>query len=472
MNNKFKISDIQKDLNEKKISCFDFVKFCLDKIKKDNLNDFISVFEEDSLSQAKIFDQKISRGEKLNNLEGIPIAIKDNILVKNYKSTCASKMLANYIASYDAYVIKKLKQKGAIIIGKTNMDEFAMGSSNETSFFGPVLNPYDRKRVSGGSSGGSAVAVSSSHCVFALGSDTGGSVRQPASFCGVCGFKPSYGRISRNGLVSLASSLDQIGIMTNSVEDSAYCFNLISGKDDFDMTSLNSKPVDISKIKKSLKNVCIGIPKNYYQLVIDKDISKSFEETIKNIKKLGIKIKEIDMSFMDDALAVYYIIQPAETSSNLARYDGFRYGFDSKIYETLSSAYENNRTIGMGDEVKRRILIGTYVLSSGYKDAYYNRAKLVQNDIKNKFNKIFKNVDFILTPTSPTKAFEVGEKIKDPLTMYFSDIFTVSVNIAELPAISVPMKSNDLPMGLQIIGKFMDEENVLRLAWNIEKLIS
>ncbi len=468
MENKITISSIQKDLNEKKISCYNLVKSCLDKIKKDNLNDFISIFEEGSLEHAKKIDEKISQGKKLDNLEGVPIAIKDNILIKGYKSTSGSKMLSDYVASYDAYVVKKLKRSGAIIIGKTNMDEFAMGSSSETSFFGPVLNSHDRSRVPGGSSGGSAVSVASGHCVFSLGSDTGGSIRQPASFCGVCGLKPSYGRVSRSGLISLSSSLDQIGVFANSVEDCAISFNTILGKDNSDMTNVNSEEVNISKIKSKLKNMSVGIPKNYYQLVIDKDIAKSFEENIKILKSLNVKIKEVDMSFMDEALAVYYIIQPAEASSNLARYDGFRYGFDSKNYDSLSNAYENNRTIGYGDEVKRRILIGNYVLSSGYKDAYYNRAKLVQQDIKNKFNKIFKNVNFLLTPTSPTKAFKIGEKIKDPLTMYFSDIFTVAVNIAGLPAISIPMKTDGLPMGLQIIGKFMDEEDVLNLAWNIE----
>ena len=378
-------------------------------------------------------------------------------------------MLSNYVASYDAYVIKKLKQSGVIILGKTNMDEFAMGSSNETSFFGPVLNPHDRKRVSGGSSGGSAVSVASGHCAVALGSDTSGSIRQPASFCGVCGLKPSYGRISRNGLISLASSFDQIGPIANSSLDCAILFNVIVGKDDDDATNLNTKKVNIRNIKSKIKNITIGIPKNFDNFVTDKNILESFDKLIKDLRGAKIKIKEINMSFIDEALAAYCIIQPAESSSNLAKYDGFRYGFDSKVYDSLDDAYKKNRTMGMGDEVKRRILIGNYVLSSGYKEAYYNRAMLVQGDIKNKLNEIFKNVDFIITPTTPTKAFKIGEKLKDPLKMYFSDIFTVSASIADIPAISIPLKSNDLPIGLQIMGKYMDEENVLKLAWNLEK---
>ncbi len=469
MSNIFTIEKINNDLNEGHISCVDLIKSCIEKIKIDNLNDFITIFENDAIESARLIDKKIAQGEKLNLLEGIPVAIKDNILIKNKKCTAASKTLDDYVASYDAYVIEKLKSSGAIIIGKTNMDEFAMGSSNETSFFGPVLNPHDKNCVPGGSSGGSAVSVASNHCVISLGSDTGGSIRQPASFCGVYGLKPSYGRISRNGLISLASSLDQIGVIANSVEDCAISFNAILGRDKKDMTSLHTKQVNISKIKSELKNISVGIPKDFYKLAIDNDILESFKKLIENLKSAKIKIKEIDMSFMDEALSVYYIIQPAEASANLAKYDGFKYGFDSKVYDSLKNAYENNRTIGMGDEVKRRILIGTYVLSSGYKDAYYNKAKLVEDDIKDKFNKIFKSVDFILTPTTPTKAFKIGEKIKDPLTMYFSDIFTVSVNIAGLPAISIPMKSDDLPIGLQIIGKFMDEENILRLAWNLDK---
>ncbi|MDD4290147.1 MAG: Asp-tRNA(Asn)/Glu-tRNA(Gln) amidotransferase subunit GatA [Patescibacteria group bacterium] len=469
MNQKFTIEQINRDLNTKSISCVDLIRSCIEKIKIDALNDFISIFEDDAIEQAQKIDEKIKSGKKLEFLEGVPVAIKDNILVKNKKCTAASKMLANYIASYDAHVIEKLKNSGVIILGKTNMDEFAMGSSNETSFFGNVLNPHDKTRVPGGSSGGSAASVSANHCVFSLGSDTGGSIRQPASFCGVCGLKPSYGRVSRSGLISLASSLDQIGVIANSVIDCAISFNSICGRDKLDMTSFKSEILDISKIQSDVNNIVVGIPKNFHKFSIDNEILASFDNLIYNLKKAKIKVKEIDMSFMDCALSVYCIIQPAESSANLARYDGFRYGFDSKIYDSLKNAYENNRTIAMGDEVKRRILIGTYVLSSGYKDAYYNKARLVQLDIKNKFNEIFKKVDFILTPTSPSKAFKIGEKIKDPLTMYFSDIFTVSANIAGLPAISIPLKSNDLPIGLQIIGKYMDEENILHLSYNLDK---
>lgn len=315
MNNNFTIEKINRELNNKIISCVDLIKDCIKKIKSDNLNDFITIFENDSIEQAQKIDEKIKSGKKLELLEGVPIAIKDNILVKDHKTTAGSKMLSNYVASYDAYVIKKLKQSGVIILGKTNMDEFAMGSSNETSFFGPVLNPHDRKRVSGGSSGGSAVSVASGHCAVALGSDTSGSIRQPASFCGVCGLKPSYGRISRNGLISLASSFDQIGPIANSSLDCAILFNVIVGKDDDDATNLNTKKVNIRNIKSKIKNITIGIPKNFDNFVTDKNILESFDKLIKDLRGAKIKIKEINMSFIDEALAAYCIIQPAESLS-------------------------------------------------------------------------------------------------------------------------------------------------------------
>ena len=465
----FTIEKIQKSLEKKEFSCLTLVQECFTNIKKDKLNDFITLFEKEALEQAQAVDKKIAKGEKLKELEGIPIAIKDNILIKGEKTTAASKMLEDYIATYDAKVVEKLKDQGAIFIGKTNLDEFAMGASNETSAFGPVLNPHDQTRVPGGSSGGSAVAVAAQHCVFALGSDTGGSIRQPAAFCGVVGFKPSYGRVSRQGLIALSSSLDQIGPLTNSVEDATLVFNSILGKDEKDMTSLKSEKISISKIKKPIKDKVIAYPKNYYELSIDQEIKDSFQDLLQKIKEAGIKTKAVDLSFMNEALAVYYIIQPAEASTNLARYDGIRYGFSKKDAQDLLETYLTNRDIGFGQEVKRRIMIGTYVLSAGYRDAYYNTAKKVQADIKFRFQKIFKDVDAIILPTTPSLAFKLNEKFNDPLTMYLADIFTVAVNIAGLPAISLPMNKKPLPIGLQVIGDFQEEENLLNIAYNLEQ---
>jgi len=345
-----------------------------------------------------------------------------------------------------------------------------MGASNETSYFGSVLNPHDKTRVPGGSSGGSAAAVAARHCVFALGSDTGGSIRQPASFCGVVGFKPSYGRVSRNGLMALSSSLDQIGPLANSVEDSVIAFNSILGKDKNDMTTIESNKIDLEKIKKPIKNKVIGFPKDYYELSIDQEIKDSFKESLKKLEEAGVKTKEVDLSFMDAALAVYYIIQPAEASTNLARYDGIRYGFNQEKAKDLLDSYLTNRDLGFGKEVKRRIMIGTYVLSEGYRDAYYNTAKKVQADIKFRFQEMFKDVDAIVLPTTPSTAFKLNEKFNDPLTMYLADIFTVAVNIAGLPAISLPISKEPLPIGLQVIGNFMDEESVFNFAYQIEQM--
>ena len=467
----FTINKIKEDLENKIFSCQELVQNFLIKIEKDKLNDFINLFAEEAVARAKKIDLKIKAGKKLEQLEGIPIAIKDNILIKDKISTGASHILENYIATYDAYVIEKLQDKGVIFLGKTNLDEFAMGTSNETSYFGPVLNPHDKTRVPGGSSGGSATAVASHHCVFALGSDTGGSIRQPAAFCGVTGFKPSYGRISRNGLMSLASSLDQIGPLTNSVEDALVVFNSISGKDHHDMTSQESNLIDLKNIKKDIKQKIIGVPKDYYDLSIDQEIRNNFQKTINQLKNAKVKVKEVDLSFLDAALAVYYIIQPAEASTNLARYDGLRYGLNQNHGKDLLEVYLKNRGEGFGQEVKRRIMIGTYVLSEGYQDAYYNQAKKVQQDIKYRFKKIFQDVDAIILPTTPSMAFKLKEKFNDPLTMYLSDIFTVAINISGLPAISIPTgQSNNLPIGTQIIGDFMQDEKVLNIAYNMEKL--
>jgi len=465
----FTIKKIKQNLVNKEFSCQDLVKECFSNIKKDKLNDFISLFEKQALQQAQAIDQKIAQGQKLGDLEGIPVAIKDNILIKGEGATAGSKMLENYIATYDAWVIQKLRSAGVIFLGKTNLDEFAMGASNETSAFGPVLNPYDKTRVPGGSSGGSAAAVAAKHCVFALGSDTGGSIRQPASFCGIVGFKPSYGSVSRNGLMALSSSLDQIGPLVNCVEDAVSVFNYILGKDPKDMTSIESERININDLKKDIKNKVIGFPKNYYELSIDQEIKEEFKDILEKLKEAKIKIKEIDLSFLDEALAAYYIIQPAEASTNLARYDGLRYGSNNQEVQDLLEFYLANRDLGFGQEVKRRIMIGTYVLSAGYKAAYYDQAKKVQADIKFRFEKIFKDIDALILPTTPSRAFKLGEKFNDPLTMYLSDIFTVMANIAGLPAISIPTTKNPLPIGLQIIGNFKEDKKVLNIAYQIEQ---
>jgi len=464
------IREIHKGLMKKEFSTKEMVKFYLDKIKKEkDLNDFLIVTDKLALEQAEKIDDKISRREKIEKLEGIPIALKDNILVQGYKATAGSKILENYIAPYDATVVKKLKKAGAIIIGKTNMDEFAMGSSTENSAFGTVKNPTDKDRVPGGSSGGSAAAVAAGHSVVALGSDTGGSIRQPATFCGVVGFKPSYGMISRYGLIAMASSLDQIGPLAINVEDIKIVFNAIKGQDDFDSTTIDFE----SKNNHSdFENLKIGVPREYFGEGIDKDVKEGVEKAINKFTNLGFEIKEISLPYTEYALAVYYIIAPAEISANLSRYDGIKYGFSAK-QKSLIDNYLKTRASGFGDEVRRRIMLGTYVLSAGYRDAYYNKAQKVRVMIVNDFKKVFSSqdcVDFVLTPTTPTTAFKIGEK-KDPLAMYLSDIYTVPASLAGLPAISMPCgKVGNLPIGLQIIGPQFKDNLVLEIAQAFENM--
>jgi aspartyl-tRNA(Asn)/glutamyl-tRNA(Gln) amidotransferase subunit A len=464
------IEKIHKGLMKKEFSAKELVKFYLDKIKKEkDLNDFLTITDKLALEQAEKVDDKISCREKVEKLEGIPIALKDNILVQGYKATAGSKILENYIAPYDATVVKKLKAAGAIIIGKTNLDEFAMGSSTENSAFGTVKNPADKERVPGGSSGGSAAAVVAGHSVVALGSDTGGSIRQPAAFCGVVGFKPSYGMVSRYGLIAMASSLDQIGPFAKNVEDIKMIFNTIKGKDDFDSTTIDSKAKDNHF---DFENLKIGVPKEYFGEGINKDVKESVEKAINKFTNLGFEIKEISLPYTEYALAVYYIIAPAEISANLSRYDGIKYGFSAK-QKSLLDSYLQTRAKGFGDETRRRIMLGTYVLSAGYRDAYYNKAQKVRAMIVNDFKNVFSSqdqVDFILTPTTPTPAFKIGEK-KDPLAMYLSDIYTVPASLAGLPAISIPCgKIGNLPIGLQIIGPQFKDELVLGAAQSFEAM--
>lgn len=458
---------------KKKFTCVELTRAYLDKIKKENkkYNDFINLTEKLALEQAKKVDEKISKKQKLGPIEGIPIAVKDNILVEGYKTSAGSKILENYIAPYDAAVIKRLKQAGAVILGKTNLDEFAMGASTENSGFGVVKNPHDSTRVPGGSSGGSAVAVAANHCVVALGSDTGGSVRQPAAFCGVVGFKPSYGMVSRYGLIAMASSLDQIGPIAKTVEDVKLIFDVIKGKDEKDSTTVkNSKGPNYLKPTK-IKNLRIGVPKEYFGEGLDKGVREKIEEAIKRFEEIDLEIKQVNLPHTDYALASYYIVMPAEVSANLARYDGIKYGLSIKGKD-LFDQYLETRAKGFGDEVRRRIILGTYVLSAGYWEAYYGQAQKVRALVKKDFEKTFEEVDIILTPTAPTPAFKIGEK-QDPLSMYLSDIYTVSANLAGLPAISVPAGMvRKLPAGLQIIGPQFKDDLVLKTAQFYEQIAS
>jgi len=461
--NNLTIVQAHKGLLEKEFSALELTKFFLNKIKKQDkkISAFITVTDDLALSQAKEVDKLISKGKKVPILAGVPVAVKDNILVEGIKATCASKVLEDYIAPYDATCIKKLKELGAVILGKTNLDEFAMGSSTEHSAFFSTKNPHDLTRVPGGSSGGSAAAVAADLCCYALGSDTGGSIRQPASFCGVNGLKPTYGTVSRYGLIAFASSLDQIGPITKTAQDAEIVFDAISGKDELDSTSVESK---VTNYKLQITNLKIGIPKEYFIKGIDPEVEKIVKQAIKKIEEMGAKIEEISLPHTEYALPIYYIIMPSEASANLARYDGIKYGL-SKSNKDLLGVYLKSRADGFGDEVKRRIMLGTYALSAGYYDAYYLKAQKVRTLIRHDFDKAFKKVDAIFTPTSPFPAFKLGEKIKDPVSMYLSDIFTASVNLVGLPAVSVPVGSvGKLPVGLQIIGKPFEENKILEIS--------
>jgi len=442
---------------------------------KDNeIKAFLSLTKNEALQQAKKIDEKIKKGQEINLLEGIPYAVKDNMLVNKVKTTAGSKILENYTASFDATVIKRLKKQGAILLGKTNMDEFAMGSSTENSAFFTTKNPHDLERVPGGSSGGSAAAVASKMSVFALGSDTGGSIRQPAGFCGVVGFKPSYGAVSRYGLIAMASSLDIIGPFAQSVEDAEIIFKSIAGKDSMDSTSYNLEK--IHNTQRTIQNAVFGLPKEYFQKGLDEKIRKTIEGVIEKIKSQGGTIKEVSLPSTSYALPCYYIIMPAEASSNLARFDGIRYSpiiNNESQNINLHDLYFKTRGKGFGAEVRRRIVLGTYVLSSGYYDAYYKKAQQVRKLIAQEFDKVFQEVDFLITPTSPTFPFKIGEKTDDPLSMYLSDIFTVGANIAGVPAINLPCgQENNLPINMQIIGPYLSDFSLLNVTKTIEDIIS
>ena len=448
----------------------------LDRIREKDgeIGAFLTVLEREAiLAQARRVDEKIARGEDIDLLEGIPGALKDNILLRGVRATGGSKILANYIAPYDATVTERLRASGAVILGKTNMDEFAMGSSTENSAYQLTKNPHDISRVPGGSSGGSAAAVAGGMAVFALGSDTGGSIRQPAAFCGVVGIKPTYGRVSRSGLMAMASSLDQIGTFTQSVEDGAIVLSRIAGEDSLDATSaptLTNKRFE-DELTGDIKGVRIGIPEEYMNTDLDPAIKGALEDAIEKLRQLGAEIIPVSLPHTKLALAVYYIIMPAEVSSNIARLDSIRYGVEAdEARENLLDTYLQNRKQGLGAEVKRRIMLGTYALSSGYYDAYYAKAQKVRELIRQDFRTVFETVDVLFTPTTPEVAFPLGAKTSDPLTMYLSDIFTVTANLAGVPAVSLPIGEKEgLPIGGQFIANWFDEEGMLRVAHVLEQ---
>ena len=428
--------------------------------------------QKEALAQAERIDQMIARGEAIGPLAGVPIALKDNLCTEGIRTTCSSKILDGYRPPYDATVVSRLKEAGALFLGKTNMDEFAMGSSTENSAFEKTKNPWDLSRIPGGSSGGSAAAVAASEAAAALGSDTGGSIRQPAACCGVVGLKPTYGRVSRYGLVAFASSLDQIGTLTKDVTDTAALMNVIGGYDPSDSTSADLPMPDLTRaLTREVRGVRLGVPKEYFIEGMDPEVEASVTQAIETLRKRGAEVKEISLPHTEYAVAVYYLLATAEASSNLARYDGVRYGYRTPEARDLLEMYMKTRAEGFGPEVKRRIMLGTYALSAGYYDAYYKKAQQVRTLIKRDFDDALKSVDVIVTPTAPTPAFRFGEKTADPLQMYLSDIFTISVNLAGIPAISLPcgFSKGGLPIGLQILGRAFDEEGVLRVAHAYEQ---
>ena len=468
------VHELKEKLEKKELTSYEITKAYIEKIeeKEKDVQAFVTTLEKDALEKAEEIDKKIASGEIVEKLAGIPIGIKDNICTKGVKTTCSSKMLENFVAPYDATVMEKINSENLINLGKLNMDEFAMGGSTEHSYFHVTRNPWNLNKVPGGSSGGSAAAVAAGMVPWALGTDTGGSIREPASFCGVVGLKPTYGLVSRYGLVAFASSLDQVGPITKDVTDSAMLLNIITGKDKMDSTSVERPKVDYTKaLKNDVKGLKIAVPKELFAEGINEEVKESLEKAIETYKKLGAEISEVSLNIAEYALASYYIIACAEASSNLGRFDGVRYGHRAKEFNNLKELYRNSRTEGFGPEVKRRIILGTYVLSSGYYDAYYKKAQQVRTLVMNKFKSVFDNYDVILTPTSPTVAFDIGSKINDPLAMYLADICTVSVNIAGLPGISIPcgVDKEGMPIGMQLIGNRFTEETLLNAAYTFEQ---
>ena len=470
------VHELQEKIKNKELTVTEITNAYIDRIneKEKDVNAFITLLTDAASKKAKDIEEKINNGEINSDLAGIPIGIKDNICTKGVRTTCASKMLENFISPYNATIAQKLDDAGLINLGKMNMDEFAMGSSTENSAFAKTKNPWDLNTVPGGSSGGSAAAVAADLVPWALGSDTGGSIRQPASLCGVVGLKPTYGLVSRYGLVAFASSFDQIGPITKDVKDCAILLNLLAGHDEKDTTSVDMPKIDyVSKLNNNVKGRKIGVPKEFMGEGINEEVKSAFKKSIEKYKELGAEIVEFSLDIAKYCLAAYYIIACAEASSNLGRFDGIRYGYRTKNYDNLEELFVNSRSEGFGPEVKRRIILGTYVLSSGYYDAYYKKAQKVRTLIKNEFDKAFEKFDVILTPTSPTVAFESGTKSNNPLEMYLADICTVSINVAGIPAISIPcgVDSNGMPIGMQLIGNRFSESTILNAAYTFEQAV-
>ena len=470
------VHELQEKLKNKELTIKEITKAYTDRMdeKEKDVQAFVTVLKDEANKKAEEIQSKIDNGEIKGELAGIPIGIKDNICTKGIKTTCSSKMLENFVSPYDATVMEKINDENMIDLGKLNMDEFAMGSSTEHSYFKKTKNPWNLNKVPGGSSGGSAAAVASNMVPWALGSDTGGSIRLPASFCGVVGLKPTYGLVSRYGLIAYASSLDQIGSITKDVKDAAMLLNVIAGHDEKDTTSINKEKVDYLKaLKNDVKGLKIGVPKEFFGEGINQEVKQALQQAIETYKELGAKVEEFSLDIAKYSLASYYIIACAEASSNLGRFDGIRYTYRTKEFKNLKEIYKKSRSEGFGPEVKRRIILGTYVLSSGYYDAYYKKAQQVRTLVMKEFNKGFEKYDVILTPTSPTVAFDIGSKSSNPLEMYLADICTVSVNIAGLPGISIPcgVDKSGMPIGMQLIGNKFCEETILNAAYTFEQKI-
>lgn len=475
MKNLYKLtaSEIREKILNKEVKVEELVKETFERIEnvEKKVGSFVHLRKEKALEEAKVLDEKIARGEKVGALAGVPVAIKDNMISKGDITTACSKILGNYEGIYDATAVKKLKDADAIIIGITNMDEFAMGSTTKTSVHHLTKNPWDSERVPGGSSGGAAASIGAQEVYISLGSDTGGSIRQPASFCGIVGLKPTYGRVSRYGLIAFASSLDQIGPMAKSVEDIALTMNVISGADDYDATVVDCEVPDYTEfLNKDIKGMRIGVPKEYFIDGINPEVRKVMDESLEKFKELGAEIVEISLPHTKYAVPTYYVIAPAEASSNLARFDGVRYGYRSENIQNINDLYVNSRSEGFGDEVKRRIMIGTYVLSAGFYDAYFKKAQKVRAKIKEDFDKAFESVDVIFTPVSPSTAFRLDDK-KTPIELYLEDIFTISANLAGIPGISIPAgKAQGLPVGIQLLGKPFGEGDLIKAGSAFEKV--
>jgi len=468
------IHELSEKLRRKELTSSELTEVFLKRIDavEVKIKAYITIAKDDAVKQAKEADKRLASGRDITPLTGVPISVKDIFCTQGMLTTCASKILNNFVPPYDATIIKKLKDAGAVILGKNNMDEFAMGSSTENSAFVVTKNPWDTERVPGGSSGGSAASVAAGECAASVGTDTGGSIRQPASCCGVVGLKPTYGRVSRYGIVAFASSLDQAGPLTKDIKDCAVLLNTIAGHDPHDATSIEAPVPDYTAgLGKGIRGIRVGIPREYFIKGLDSDVEQAVRDAIEVLKKNGASIVDVSLPHTDYAIAVYYLVATAEASSNLARYDGVKYGYRASNNSNLLEMYCKSRDEGFGPEVKRRIMLGTYALSAGYYEAYYKKASQVRTIIKNDFEEAFKRCDVIVTPTSPTPAFKIGEKVADPLTMYLSDIFTISCNLAGIPGLSLPcgFTKENLPIGLQILGKPMDEETVLKTAYSFEQ---